>query len=273
MATVLAMSSQVVRGHVGLSAIVPVLQRLGHDVWPMPTIVLSNHPGHSQTAATQSPVGALSGMLDALDANGWLASIDAVLTGYMPSVEHVRVAAQAIERVQKRRPDAVVLVDPIMGDDPKGLYIDSNAAIAIRDQLLPLASNITPNRFELAWLTASNVHTVADAIAAARCLSVRSVIATSIHDGPERLANVAVEGDVTHICRVEKLPDAPHGTGDMLSALYLGIWLRGMPATALGQAVAGVAHVVAASRGHGELQLVQALDGAIAARPLPTSIA
>ena len=46
MARILAISSQVVRGHVGLSAIVPALQRLGHEVLPIPTIILSNHPGH-----------------------------------------------------------------------------------------------------------------------------------------------------------------------------------------------------------------------------------
>jgi pyridoxine kinase len=42
---VLTMQSQVVYGHVGNSAASFVLQRLGHDVWQVPTVLYSNHLG------------------------------------------------------------------------------------------------------------------------------------------------------------------------------------------------------------------------------------
>ncbi len=274
MATVLALSSQVVHGHVGLSAIVPVLQRLGHDVWPMPTIVLSNHPGHKRAIATHLPVNTLEGIVDALDANGWLSSVDAVLTGYMPSVEHVAVAARAVARVRDYKPDAIVLVDPIMGDDPKGLYIDPKAAVSIRDLLVPLATMIVPNRFELAWLTGVEVTSPEQAAGAARRLAPSRVIATSIPDGLDDIANVVVSRgrDVAQVCRVQRLADVPHGTGDMLSALYLGHLLHsGEHETLLGRAVGGVAHAIAASRGEEELRLIAALDRAIAATPLASA--
>ena len=45
MAKVLAISSHVVRGHVGLDATVPALQYLGHEVWALPTVLLSSRPG------------------------------------------------------------------------------------------------------------------------------------------------------------------------------------------------------------------------------------
>src|SRR5688572_27846842 len=66
MARVLALSSQVARGHVGLSAVVPALQRLGHEVWPLPTILLSNHPGHAHAAGLRVDPAALEEMVDAL---------------------------------------------------------------------------------------------------------------------------------------------------------------------------------------------------------------
>ena len=272
MATVLALSSQVVRGHVGLSAIVPVLQRMGHEVWPMPTILLSNHPGHKRAIATHLPVNTLEGMIDALDANGWLGSVDAVMTGYLPTVEHVAVAARAAARVRERRPDALVLVDPIMGDDPKGLYIDAKAAAAIRDVLVPLATLIMPNRFELAWLAGVDVGSPEQAARAARRLAPSRVLATSIPDGATDIANVMVSRSQAsaQICRVKRLCDVPHGTGDTLSALFLGHLLRtGDQDTLLGRAVGGVAYAIAASRGEEELRLIAALDGAIAATPLP----
>jgi pyridoxine kinase len=273
MPTVLALSSHVVRGHVGLSAIVPVLQRMGHDVWPMPTIMLSNHPGHKRAIATFLPVNTLEGIVDALDANGWLGSVDAVMAGYMPTVAHVTVAAAAIARVRERKPHLMVLVDPIMGDDPKGLYVDPKAAVAIRDVLVPLATVIMPNRFELAWLAGVPVTSPAEAVAAARLLAPGRVIATSIPDGDAHLANVSVsKGDAT-ICSVKRIAGVPHGTGDMLSALYLGHLLWGADeATALGRAVAGVAYAIAASRGDEELRLIAALDSAIAATPLSAPV-
>ncbi len=50
MARILAISSHVAHGHVGLGAIVPALNRLGHEVIALPTVLLSNHPRHKQCA-------------------------------------------------------------------------------------------------------------------------------------------------------------------------------------------------------------------------------
>ena len=104
MATVLAMSSMVARGHVGLGAITPALQLQGHEVIALPTVVLSNHPAHRDVARLEVPASRLEAMLDALEANGWLGSVDAVLTGYLPTVSHVEFARQA--RGPRARPPA-----------------------------------------------------------------------------------------------------------------------------------------------------------------------
>ena len=62
---ILALSSQVAFGHVGLSAAVPVLQRLGHSVTALPTVMLSNHPGWPHVAGRRVPVADLDSMIDA----------------------------------------------------------------------------------------------------------------------------------------------------------------------------------------------------------------
>ena len=74
MATILAISSQVARGSIGLSAIVPALQTLGHSVLALPTILLSNHPGYAHVSGQRTDAAVLKRMIDALDANGWLAN-------------------------------------------------------------------------------------------------------------------------------------------------------------------------------------------------------
>ena len=280
MATILTLSSEVASGHIGNAAARFVLQRLGHTVWSLPSVVLSNHPGHAAVAGTRLPPETLEAMLDALAANGWLGSVDAVMTGYLPSGPHVAVAVGMIARVRAGRPDAVVLVDPVLGDDPKGLYIEQAAAEAIRDTLIGTADIVTPNRFELSWLTGREVTGIASAIAAARLLSVRQVVATSIAGagtGEPRAAGMLATvftkggtgragadsaggaGDAPHTFLVPHREKVPHGTGDTLAALVLGHLLRenGAPdvAAATGRAVAGLDTIIAASLGRPDLDL------------------
>ena len=260
MARILAISSQVARGHIGLSAAVFALQRLGHEVWPLPTVLLSNHPGHAKVAGTRIEPDVLTAMVEALADNGWLAEIDAVLTGYLPSTEHVQVATNTIIRLRAWGKKPLVLVDPVIGDDPKGLYIDVTAARAIRDTLLPLADITTPNRFELAWLSGMTVTDTASAVTAASKLGVAGVLATSIPAAAsESLANLLWSHSSSHQISVPRLGKVPHGTGDLLAALYLGHHLHGaLPAQALAGAVAGVRAAIEASAGAGELQLAAA---------------
>jgi len=263
MPRVLAISSQVVRGHIGLSAVVPALQAFGNEVWPMPTVLLSNHPGHERFAATRIAPGDLRAMLDALDDSGWLGEIDAVLTGYLPTREHVAFAAEVVARVSSRRDQPVIyLCDPVLGDDPKGLYVAPEAAASIRDLLLPRAHILTPNRFELAWLSGMPVAGPEDAVVAARRLrdgsNISHLLATSVPADGARLFNVLLrdEGVQPLAFSVEQAPIAPHGTGDLLSGLVLGRCLGGeRPYDAIARALAGVAQAIADSVGRDELDL------------------
>ena len=223
MARVLVISSQVARGHVGLAAIVPALQGLGHEVIALPTVLLSNNPGHGTVAGEQVAPALLRRMFDALKANGWLGEIDAVMTGYLPSAEHVRFAVEAIGRVKAGAKGVRVLVDPVIGDEGKGLYIDAGAAVAMRDGLVGLADVVTPNAFELQWLTGKAVGSASEAVMAAAGLPGPLVLATSVAAGADALSTVLVpkDGDAVACC-VPRRFGVPNGTGDFLAALYLG---------------------------------------------------
>jgi pyridoxine kinase len=257
MAIVLCISSQTARGYIGGSAARIALERLGHQAWHLPSVVLSNHPGHAVFAGEQVPPGRLRAMLDALKANGWIDEIDAVLTGYLPTPEHVGFAESAVAMVRAVNPDATVLCDPIMGDDPGGLYLDESAAAAIRDMLLPLANMITPNRFELEWLAGREVRSVAQAMEAAAALPCPAALVTSLPGvAPETVCNLLRDGSSAWECAVAERPFAPHGAGDLLAALYLGHRLKGAPAQdAFGRAVAGVGKALETSGMADELQL------------------
>jgi len=253
MARILAISSQVVRGSVGLSIIVPALQALGHEVLALPTVLLSNHPGHAHTAGTRINTATLTQMLDALAANGWLDRLDGVLTGYLPTLEHVAFAREAVNQTRAANPACNYLCDPVMGDDPKGLYIEEAVASAIRDTLVPLAGIITPNRFEASYLSGRNVGSAADVTAPFG----RTIIATSIPGARNgHTLNVLVTLARSATTTVPLREDAPHGTGDLFAALYLGRYLAGRDhVDALTFATAGVDATLAASTGSDQLSL------------------
>ena len=260
MARILALSSQVVSGHVGLSAIVPALQLLGHEVLALPTILLSNHPGRQPTSGTRIEPDVLIKMLDRLASNGRLDNIDGVLTGYLPSAAHVGAAMRAIDLCSTNDRKPLYLCDPVIGDDPKGIYIDLAAAAAIRDQLLPRADIVTPNRFELAWLSGLPVDDLTTATAAAHALSRPLVLATSVPATAHTLITAAISATAVSVAEVPKRAIVPNGTGDLMAALFLAANLAGdgMMASILAQTVACVDLVIAASAGNDELQLVAA---------------
>src|ERR1700682_5290021 len=103
MARVLAISSHVARGHVGLAANAAALQWLGHEVWALPTVLLASRPGLGRVVCHDVPPPDLEAMLSALEADGCWASLDAVLTGYFPTPSAATVAAEALGRIKRAR--------------------------------------------------------------------------------------------------------------------------------------------------------------------------
>jgi pyridoxine kinase len=271
MPRVLAISSQVARGAVGLSSIVPVLQALGHEVVALPTILLSNHPGHARSAGERVAPDLLTRMLETLDANGWLAGIDALITGYLPSAEHVAVAREAVERVRRRRADALYLCDPVLGDEPKGLYIAEAAAGATRDRLVPLADCLKLNRFELGWLAGAAIDAPAVVLAAGRRLGVPVVAATSVSLRAEpQITNLVITVERARSLTVARRSHAPNGTGDAFGGLMLGYRLAGSDwPEAAARATAAVDLMLEASVGHDELAVVPVLAGLRRIAPHP----
>jgi pyridoxine kinase len=255
MAKVLAISSHVVRGHVGLDATVPALQHLGHEVWALPTVLLASRPGLGRLVKRDVPADDLAAMLAALEADGCWGSLDAVLTGYFPSPQSPLVAAQAIARIKAARPDIAVLVDPVVGDAGQ-LYVPRATAEAVRDALLPLATIATPNLFELSSLTGLALDQPAEIVQAARQLGPRTVVVTSASESAAGIATLLVGSD-GHIERLSpKRTGIPNGAGDLFAGLLLGHLLNGSAdEAALDSSLADLDRVLAASAGRDVLQL------------------
>ncbi len=268
MAKVLTISSQVVHGHVGNSSTTLVLQRMGHEVLGLPTIILSNRPGYAAISGTRMSIETLDGMLEAVASNGWLADIDAIMTGYLPSPAHVEFSAKWIAKIRALKPGVLYFCDPILGDDPAGIYIDEAAACAVRDLLIPMADVLTPNAFELGWLTGRDIRDPADAVSAARQLGGTVLVTSAPAGEQDKLANILVEGENALATTVSRRKVHAHGTGDFFASLFLARKLNGAPhEIALRTATAAMDKVLDLSEGQPELALVQSQE--VWAQPNP----
>lgn len=269
MARVCILSSWVADGHVGLAAGAPVLQRLGHDVVGIPTTVLSNHPGLGPAGGASMAPGMLARLIAALDGNGALAGLDACLVGYLPSPAHVTLAADLLGRIRAAAPRSIAVVDPVLGDDPGGLYMPEDVARAVRTTLLPLADTLTPNRFELEWLSGRPCPTPEACLDAANALAgdARRAVHVTSAPLPGGETGVLVTGpEGAEIYATPSAEGVPHGTGDVYAALIAA----GLsPGAALGQLDA----MVRESLGARHLSITQATAWlaapALQARPFP----
>ena len=274
MATVLAVSSQVIYGPVGNSAAVPAMRALGLRVLELPTVLLSNHPGHGAPVRQVTAPETMAAMLAQVESHGWLDGIGGVMTGYFADAAQVEVAAGLIARLKARRPAPVYLCDPILGDDradgSSGLYVPEAVAGAIRSRLLPLADIVSPNRFELAWLTGRAVTGPSSAAEGARELAPRC-LATSIPLGLEGIATMLIDGGAACLVETRRRARVPHGTGDLLAGLVLGHVLAGRgPREALALSLGALEAVLDASHGSDALELAGLArpERRLAVRPL-----
>lgn len=273
-ACVLSIQSEVVRGHVGNSAARFAMQRVGVDVWAVPTVLLSNHPGQGAFRGAATPAARIDDLIAGLGAHGWLSRCDAVLSGYLGAADQARTVADAVRRVKRENPRAIYLCDPVFGDD-EGAYAGAGVAEAMARDLLPLADIVTPNRFELASLTSKRIADATDALAAARTLGVAEIVVTSIPFADSEIGTLAVTRDGAWATSSARIDHVPHGSGDLLAALYLSARIQAAaPAQALERASSAVDFILRASAGADEMLLVEHQRGLtepaprLAARPI-----
>jgi pyridoxine kinase len=223
---VLSIQSQVVYGHVGNSAAAFVLQRQGHAVWQVPTVLFSNHLGKPTFRGRDVPAEQARDLVEGLKELGYLDDVDMLLTGYLGTPDTARMAAELAGLIRAQNPRAIFACDPVMGDDDE-LYVKPDLAEAIASELIQAADVLLPNIFELGRLTGRVVKDEAAALDAARALQeqtgVKLVIATGVPTAsPDRIAALALSGKAVHRAEAPRRKLRVSGTGDTFSALFNG---------------------------------------------------
>ncbi|MFP6728952.1 MAG: pyridoxal kinase PdxY [Alphaproteobacteria bacterium] len=265
---VLSIQSMVSYGHVGNSAATLPLQRLGIGVWPVHTTHLSNHLGHPSWRGGPADTAVVADIVAGIGELGVLGECDALLSGFLGSASLGAVVSDALDALRAVNPEALFALDPVIGDDGNEIYVPGGVPEYLRDVLLPRADIITPNRYEVEYLTGRRITGIEDALAGMAELRERGpglVVATSIPDANDAGAviTLAADDEAAWLVRSPRLETAVHGAGDVFSALFLGHTLHGVaPGEALSLTVSSLHAVLAATAEAGarEMLLVETQD-------------
>ncbi len=266
---ILSIQSSVAYGHVGNSAAVFPLQRLGHEVWPVFTVHFSNHTGYGAWRGPLLSPDDVREVIIGIEERGVLGEVDAVLSGYQGGAGIADVILDAVSRVRTANPKATYTCDPVMGNAKSGCFVDAAIPPVIRERVVPHADVITPNQFELGFLTDTHPDTLKSTLKSADkalAMGPSTVLVTSVAR-PDRPAGtlemMAVTGKGAWVVQTPYLPFKANGSGDVTAALFTAhLHETGSPADALARTTSSVFDLLqnTLDSGERELQLIASQD-------------
>ncbi|MFT4230023.1 MAG: pyridoxal kinase PdxY [Microbacterium sp.] len=266
---ILSIQSAVAYGHVGNSAAVFPLQRIGVEVLPVYTVNFSNHTGYGAWRGPLIPPSDVADVITGIEERGVFPQLDVVLSGYQGSDGIADVILHAVARVKAANPHAIYACDPVMGNAKSGCFVAPAIPVLLRDRVVPAADLITPNQFELGYLTGTEPHTLEETLASAdlvRETGPSTVLVTSV-ERPDRPAGtiemLAVTGEGAWIVQTPLLPLKANGSGDVTAALFTAQYrASGDAAEALARTASSVFDLLRVTHesGERELQLVEAQE-------------
>ncbi|WP_158882137.1 bifunctional hydroxymethylpyrimidine kinase/phosphomethylpyrimidine kinase [Amycolatopsis anabasis] len=177
------------------------------------------------------PAGIVAGQIEAVAAD---MGVGAAKTGMLASAEIIHAVAQACDRAGiGRDADIPFVVDPVAASMHGHPLFDEHGLAALRDDLLPRATVLTPNLDEVRLLTEMDVRDrdrMYEAAVVLHRLGPRYVLVKSGHlvDDPE-CVDVLFDGrEFVELAGPREQTQHTHGAGDtMASALTAGL-ARGM---------------------------------------------
>ena len=266
---ILSIQSSVAYGHVGNSAAVFPLQRLGVEVMPVHTVNFSNHTGYGAWRGPLIDPADVRDVVTGIEERGAFADTDAILSGYQGGEGIADVILDAVARVKAANPAALYACDPVMGHAKSGCFVAPAIPVLLRDRVVPTADIITPNQFELGFLTGTEPDTLASTLESAdlaRAMGPSVVLVTSV-ERPDRepgtIEMLAVTPEGAWLVTTPYLPLKANGSGDVTAALSTAHYVRTRNAAeALARTTSSVFDLLRTTHesGRRELELVAAQE-------------
>jgi pyridoxine kinase len=266
---ILSIQSAVAYGHVGNSAAVFPLQRIGVEVLPVYTVNFSNHTGYGAWRGPLIDPEDVRAVITGVEERGVFPQIDVVLSGYQGGVGIGDVIVDAVKRVKEANPSAIYACDPVMGNAKSGCFVAPEIPVLLRERVVPAADLITPNQFELGFLTGtepSSLESTLESVDLAREMGPSTVLVTSVERPdrePETIEMLAVDDNGAWIVKTPMLPLKANGSGDVTAALFTAHYREtGDASVALERTASSIFDLIDTTHrsGERELQLIEAQE-------------
>lgn len=228
---VISIQSQVIYGTVGNNACIPALVRQGLTVCNVPTVLFSNTPHYPTKYGASIPMDWFEGFLKSLEERDILKTAKAIILGYLGGGEQADLLAQWLPQVKAKYPHIHIGIDPVLGDHDSGIYVKPEIAECYQKRLIACADLITPNHFELEFLTGTKSASETEVIESARKLlassNIKTIIVTSSPNDKGQLVNLIVTQDSVEKTYHNYIDSAVKGTGDTFHATVTAELLKG----------------------------------------------
>jgi pyridoxine kinase len=269
----ISIQSHVAYGHVGNSAAVFALQRLGCEVWPVHTVQFSNHTGYGTWKGEVFAAARISEVVDGIADLGVLGTCDGLLSGYVGAAETGEAVLAAVRKVKAANPNARYCCDPVIGNRSRGEFVRPGIAEFMRERAVPAADVVTPNHFELDRLAGRETRSlpaIVKAVDHIHARGPRAVLVTSVRSDAtpaDSVDVIASDPSARYLVRTPLLATPANGAGDLIAALFFFHYLRSRSvAEALSCATSSVFGLLRRTRdaGASETVLIAAQDELVA---------
>ncbi len=160
----------------------------------------------------------------------------AIKTGLLGSVDNLRVVTRWVDRLRERRPGMGLVVDPVLRSTTGAAFADEALLRAMRSELLPRATLVTPNHAEAAALLGlrhlQGAPAVEHAAQALHSLGCQAVVITGGDSGGGSSDDYAMSALATGWLSLPRIATPHHhGTGCVFASSAAAALARGFVAT------------------------------------------
>ncbi len=227
--SILSIQSHVAYGYVGNKAAVYPLQSMGYDVWPINTVQFSNQTGYGKWQGEIFSREHIRNVVNGIEDLGVMNQCEAILSGYMGSRDICHEVQDIVKNFKSKNPNLIYLCDPVIGNT--SCYVKPEVLEFFKTSLW--ADIITPNQFEAEILSGIKIENINDLKKATHYfhdLGINLVVITGVKV-PDLFSNglsvVISHDNLFYAVKANEyiFETAPHGTGDLFSAVFLGSYL------------------------------------------------
>jgi len=227
---ILSIQSDVLHGHVGQKAALPIYQASSIEATQLATVTLAAHPGFGVRHRSILPADVMAGLLEDFLTLAERPELTALHVGYFGAADQIEVMADFIHKARQLQPEITIMLDPVFGEGERR-YVADEIIEAVIEKLVPIADIITPNHFELSLLYGQAINSKQTALSALQTITgkqgqIKCLTGLYVQDD-EMIYDIICQDEISAETAHRALPQGVSGAGDAFAALLLSSLQKG----------------------------------------------